>query len=69
MPGNHRKRPFAKADVTFLMSSSKIHNERTCQHTERGLPEIHASKCKDESEFPGLKQEPNELGFWPIFYV
>jgi len=37
------------------------------QHTERGLPEIHASKCKDESEFPGLKQETNELGFCPIF--
>ena len=30
-------------------------------------PEIRASKRKEDSEFPGLKQETNELGFCPVF--
>ena len=69
VPRNHGKRPFAKADMTYLMSSSKIHNERTTGMPARRAwsPEIRASKRKEDSEFPGLKQETNELGFCPVF--
>lgn len=69
MPQNHRKCPSAKADMKFLMSSLKIHNEQTMgmpAHTV-WFPEISASKRKDDSAVPGLMQKTDELGFSSVF--